>query len=84
MVRLPDGRLVPAAAPGQQQPPKPTQRLVFQTGLIPVRCQNGASGCAQLLCYASPGATVSIVCFRCNSLNVLYVAGDGAGTAAQD
>ena len=82
MVRLPDGRFVPGPVPGQ--PPKPTQRLVFQAGLTPVRCQNGAGGCSQLLCYASPGATVSVVCFRCNSLNVLYVAGDGAAATVQD
>jgi phage FluMu protein Com len=46
-----------------------TARKVMQVGMIPVRCAN----CNMLICTASVGSVISVVCGRCKTHNVIQV-----------
>ena len=44
-------------------------RKVVQVGLTPIRCGE----CAGLLCTASTGSVLSIICGRCKTHNIIEV-----------
>lgn len=44
-------------------------RKIYQVGLTPVRCGE----CKALLLTASTGSVISVVCKRCNTLNLIEV-----------
>jgi len=46
-----------------------TARKICQIGLTPVRCGE----CKALLLTASTGSVISVVCKRCNTLNLIEV-----------
>jgi len=47
----------------------PQARKIIQIGLNPVRCGD----CNALLCTASTGSVISIVCGRCKTHNIIEV-----------
>ena len=46
-----------------------TCKKVIQVGLLPVRC----ACCDMLICTASTGSVISVVCGRCKTHNVIEV-----------
>jgi len=59
--------------------PAERMRTVQQIGLVEIRCngrrvvRDGAVTCNTLLCQASPGSTITIVCGKCHTLLIGHV-----------
>jgi phage FluMu protein Com len=46
-----------------------TAKKVAQVGLTPIRC----ASCNMLICTASTGSVISVVCGRCKTHNIIEV-----------